>query len=135
MKSLIIILSLLTTSAFASTTKSELNLFDNLDSLKTRCSGLNITKSQQADIVKSIVAMRLSTRSLRKDLTTSRLEMFSVISDESSTRAEADSAFREMNRAGEPLKKVRMDTLLDIQFNILSGEQRVKILKCLKLGK
>ena len=132
MKSLIVILALVSSSAFAMNTKKSMKMFNNVEKLDHKCSGLNISKEQKTDIIKAVMEMRKTVKPLRADLKMARKAKRKVMMNTKTTKAEAVAAMKDVKTARKPIRKIRKSTMLDIQFDILTGEQRVKLLKCMK---
>ena len=133
MKSLIIALTLITSSAFAAGTN--VKMLTNMDKLDAKCPGLKITKEQKIDITKVIVEMKKAAMPMRKDLKVAKKAKRKVMMDTSTTKEEAMVAMKEFRTAKRPLSKLRKTAMLNVQFDILTGEQRVKLPKCKKKGR
>lgn len=132
MKSLIIVLALVSFSSFANGKKSPLKLLKNIDKIEKKCPGLSISTEQKVDIKKAIADMKEAAKPLREDLKTARKAKRKVMMNPATTRAEAVTAMKEVRKTRRPLRKLRKSTVMDVQFEILTGEQRVKLLKCMK---
>lgn len=128
MKTLLLILALTSASVYAAGPK----MFKNMEKVESMCPGLEITKDQKVAIVKALVDMRKASKPLRKDVKAAKKVKKKIIMDAATTKEEAISAIKDFKKVRKPLKVLRKSTMLNIQFDILSGEQRVKILKCLK---
>lgn len=132
MKTLIIILALVSSTAFAKGGKSPLKMLGNMDKIEAKCPALKLTKEQKVDITKNIVEMKKAAKPLRSDMKTAKKTKRKVMMDASTTKEEAIAAQKEFRKARRPLMKLRKSTALNVQFDILSGEQRVELLKCMK---
>lgn len=132
MKSLLIVLTLMSSTAFAKAPKMGMKLLGDMDKVEAKCPGLNITSDQKVAIKKSIVDLKTAAIPPRKDVKQARKAKRKVMMNPATTREEAIAASKEVRTISKPLRQLRKSTMLDIQFDILSGDQRVKLLKCLK---
>lgn len=133
MKSLLIILALVSSSVFAAASGKSMGvkMFNNMEKVEKLCPGLEITKKQKISIVKAIAELRTAAKPLRKDMKIARKAKRKIMMNPTTTKEEAITASKEVQKTRKPLRKLRRATMLEIQFDILSGEQRVKILKCM----
>lgn len=132
MKSILLGLTLLSTSAFANVTLEDLSELAHKPRRGKACRGVDVTKEQKQSIRSRVREARVQIKSLRPAVKAARKNLRQVLGEASTTREEAIAARKELRQARQPIRKLRRDARLDVQFEILSGEQRVKLLKCRK---
>ena len=96
------------------------------------CRGLNLTAEQKAQIKAKLQGSRRSGRAMQVALKQAMKAHRQVLLDVSTTREEAVASARTVQSKRRPLRQLKRNTRLDIAFGILTGEQRVKAIKCKK---
>ena len=125
MKFLITALTIISMNTFA----SEADLGEKIMNPQM-CEGLELTNKQKVTIKKMIRATRIEIKKLLPSVKEARSNKRAVMLDASATKEEAQDAIREVRRAVKPIRKLRKKTRLAIDFDILSGDQRVKLVQC-----
>ena len=127
MKKLITVLALITLSAFASREEAfnlkELTLFP-------KCSGFDVTEAQEGDIKAIFQEARADLKdqfaALKKGKKIFKAVMFNPATSKEEARM-AREAFKMLKR---PVKMRMREAKAAVNFDILSGEQRVTLLMC-----
>jgi Spy/CpxP family protein refolding chaperone len=125
MKLLITALTLVSLSSFA----SEVDLGEKIMQ-PAKCEGLELTQEQKVVIKKLVKSTRRQVQKLRPAVKQARMNLKKVLLDASTTKEEAKAAHKEVRLAAKPIRKLRRKTRAQIDFDILDGDQRVKLVKC-----
>lgn len=132
MKILFILLTFTSLSTLASPSHEGPDL--NLLKAPKKCHGLKITKAQRLEIKAVHKRTRIEIKKLMPAVWVAKKALKTVMFDASTTKEEAVSAIKEFRTVKRPVQKLKMTAKGEIHFDILSGEQRVKLLKCIKRG-
>lgn len=137
MKVLFFGLTLLVSNAFAANQNqvAQLTIKDlvNLTSVEKdhkRCPGLHISREQKQAARDIIETTRADIKPLKPLAKKAKRNLKKVLFSEEATREELVVVAKEFKEAFKPIKKLHKKAILDISFDVLNGEQRVKLLKC-----
>ncbi|MDA8792591.1 hypothetical protein N9N67_05060 [Bacteriovoracaceae bacterium] len=132
MKSMFIIFSLLIGNLFADHHNSLLeNInFDQID--HHHCKGLKISPEQKAKIKSAKMKARKEVKVLIPNFKAARKDLHATMMNPKSTRQEAAAAMVNLRKARKPIRKIKKSTKMEVLFDILDGNQRVKLIKCHK---
>ena len=122
-------------NASAGIMMKDLRTLSNPEKLKSFCPKLAISKAQQKDIKHVIMTTRKQIKSHMKSMITAKRNFKKVIMNPTTTKEEALDAGMQLQKAMHPAKVIRKNAKLEVQFDILTGGQRVQLLKCKKAVK
>ncbi|MBT4790386.1 MAG: hypothetical protein HON90_02345 [Halobacteriovoraceae bacterium] len=133
MKLLVILLaSLLSLSAFSAIKMKDLRALTKSNKQRIFCADLSLAKIQKNEIKKILKTARIQIKSHLKMAVTAQKNFNKVILNATTTKEEAMDAAKELRKTMEPIKTIRKATKLEVQFDVLTGEQRLKFLECLR---
>jgi Spy/CpxP family protein refolding chaperone len=129
MKLLVALFTLFSVSAFAI---DALEVDQELDILTPahHCQGVNLSQAQKADIKRVVIRTKMGLRRMAPAIMRAHGELKRIMMDKTTTKSEAVSAVKTFKQATKPAKRLKRQAALEVNFDILSGEQRVKLLKC-----
>lgn len=123
-KSLILISSLMSINALASA---------DIDALEKRGCLLKLTKEQRVNLVKISKEAALQSKEIRVDLVKARKELRKSLLEQNITKEEIKLLSGAVTEKQHALEAIRKATRLDVMFDVLSPEQRIKMTKCERL--
>jgi hypothetical protein len=130
MKLLIIGLFLFSSSLFASFDKDVALILATNEKEKKGCRGLKITKEQRSFIKTLIKKTRSEIRPHYKAIKAAKKELGKALYNIETTKEEAVAAKKAFKAAKSPALMIKRQAKLEVQYDILSGKQRIKLLKC-----
>jgi Spy/CpxP family protein refolding chaperone len=130
MKMFIVLISMMSFSAFASI--QEFSFINGVMEQKRKCPGLNATQDQRQQVRDVIRRTKSEVKKHASALKAGKEALKAVMIDTTTTKEEAKSALLEFREIVKPVRKLILKARGEVNFDILSGEQRVALLACKK---
>lgn len=124
LKSLVLVSSLVSLNALA-----------EADALGKRGCILKVSKDQRAAIIKLNKETSMAAKELRVDLIKAKKELRKSLLEQNVTKEEAKTLSAAVTEKRQAIAAIKKAAKLDLMFDILSVEQRVKMTKCERLKK
>jgi hypothetical protein len=99
----------------------------------SQCRDLKLTDAQKAEIHQTIFVAKKKGNILEAHLKNSKMDLFKVLVNPKSLRKDAEGAMGSISTKAAPLHALKSEVKLDILFDILTAEQRVKVVHCKKM--
>lgn len=128
---LMLVLTLGSFNVHAAQPEMDLDTLNEDLSLKL-CWGLKLSKEQREAIKTRRAKAKEDAKTYLPAVKAARKALTAVLSDVDSTKAQAEEAQGVLKAASAPLKSIRTAAKLDVAYDIMTAEQRVKLLQCRK---